>query len=1000
MGDPIGGQNINESFAGVLYVNGNGNTGIGTNLIRVQDLSGADAPYSISTSSFLFHVNPQVENPDGTNYTNWHSGNDGSDSGLDADLLDGQHGSFYRDAANLNSGIVSSSRLSGTYAIDISGNAASANTWTTGRTILLTGAISGLVTNVNGASNITITTAFAGIRPVANGGTGASTAAAARANLGISDEFVQDIVGAMVSNNTESGITVTYDDQSNQFDFTVSVGAGNIQTGQVTFEKINSGALASQADAEAGTSNSHIMTPLRTAQAIAELGPDTLSAEQVQDIAGNMFSGNTETGITVTYQDSDGTIDVVLNTVSVSRGGTGATTASGARTNLGLGTLATLNTINDIYWSGNDLSVANGGTGASIPSTARANLGITDEFIQDIVGAMVSDNTESGIVVTYDDTNNQFDFTVNAGNANIANNAITSAKIADGTILGTDIAIGTITAGNLAANSVGSSEIMSGAVGNSELANLAVTNAKLGTNSVTNVKIADFAVDTNEIADSAITTRTIGNGQVTAAKIATGTITATQLASNSVGSSEIASGAVGNSELANNAVTSAKIADGTILGTDIAIGTITAGNLASNSVGSSEIQTDAVGQSELAPNSVGATQIQTGAVGSSEIASNAVGAAEIAANAVGNSEIASGAVTFSKIASGAIATQSEAEAGTSGTSLMTPQRTAQAVAVLSPRTPSLRHLELITSSRSWSPVSNGMIRVHVCGGGGNGGGGGVGTDAGGGGGGGGYARRTFEVTTAQTYNVTVAAAGGSSSFIGNGINMTATGGANGTRTNGTGGTGGVGSGGDAGFNLTGGAGGTGSQGGGGGGALAGFHPRLIDTQLNGPNGGNGGTLTLLAVSGGGGAGVGLPGTDGGTFSGYGGGTGGVLNQSYLTFLELSEDIVISDNPSVTLLGRFALLGAGGIRSGNDEAGQHGGIGGGGSGSNATMTPDGPGGNGGFGAGGGGGAGVVLTGSNRGGTGGVGGGGGGSGNAGMITPSGALGGVGIVIVEYI
>lgn len=36
----------------------------------------------------------------------------------------------------------------------------------------------------------------------------------------------------------------------------------------------------------------------------------TLTTEQVQDIVGAMFSGNTETNITVTYQDADGTIDL------------------------------------------------------------------------------------------------------------------------------------------------------------------------------------------------------------------------------------------------------------------------------------------------------------------------------------------------------------------------------------------------------------------------------------------------------------------------------------------------------------------------------------------------------------------------------------------------------------------------------------------------------------------------------------------------------------------
>ena len=38
----------------------------------------------------------------------------------------------------------------------------------------------------------------------------------------------------------------------------------------------------------------------------------TLTTEEVQDVVGGMFSGNTETNITATYQDSDGTVDLVV----------------------------------------------------------------------------------------------------------------------------------------------------------------------------------------------------------------------------------------------------------------------------------------------------------------------------------------------------------------------------------------------------------------------------------------------------------------------------------------------------------------------------------------------------------------------------------------------------------------------------------------------------------------------------------------------------------------
>ena len=50
-----------------------------------------------------------------------------------------------------------------------------------------------------------------------------------------------------------------------------------------------------------------------------------LSTEEVQDIAGGMFTGNTETGITVTYQDGDGTIDLAVGTLNQDTTGNAAT---------------------------------------------------------------------------------------------------------------------------------------------------------------------------------------------------------------------------------------------------------------------------------------------------------------------------------------------------------------------------------------------------------------------------------------------------------------------------------------------------------------------------------------------------------------------------------------------------------------------------------------------------------------------------------------------------
>ena len=51
----------------------------------------------------------------------------------------------------------------------------------------------------------------------------------------------------------------------------------------------------------------------------------TLTNEEVQDIVGGMVTGNTETGITVTYQDGDGTLDFVVGTLNQDTTGNAAT---------------------------------------------------------------------------------------------------------------------------------------------------------------------------------------------------------------------------------------------------------------------------------------------------------------------------------------------------------------------------------------------------------------------------------------------------------------------------------------------------------------------------------------------------------------------------------------------------------------------------------------------------------------------------------------------------
>jgi hypothetical protein len=73
--------------------------------------------------------------------------------------------------------------------------------------------------------------------------------------------------------------------------------------------------------------------------------------------------------------------DGLVNAVPIANGGTGASTNSAARTNLGLGTIATQNS-NAVSITGGsisgitDLTVADGGTGASTAADARSNLSV------------------------------------------------------------------------------------------------------------------------------------------------------------------------------------------------------------------------------------------------------------------------------------------------------------------------------------------------------------------------------------------------------------------------------------------------------------------------------------------------------------------------------------------------------------------------------------------------------------------------------------------------
>ena len=250
------------------------------------------------------------------------------------------------------------------------------------------------------------------------------------------NEVITDAVGGMVSSNTETGISVTFEDGDNTLDFVLG-------SSQTTISSLLNTSLVIGRDADNdidfATDNNIIF---RAA------GADQIKLQDgaLVPVTNNDIDLGTSS---LEFKDAffDGTVTAdafagpLTGNVTGNVSGTAATVTGAAQSNItSLGTLTTL-TVDNVIINGTTIghtddtdlmTLADGvltvagevdavsldvSGDVDIDGTLEADAitvnGVTlAETISDTVGAMVSSNTETNITITYDDADNTLDFVV------------------------------------------------------------------------------------------------------------------------------------------------------------------------------------------------------------------------------------------------------------------------------------------------------------------------------------------------------------------------------------------------------------------------------------------------------------------------------------------------------------------------------------------------------------------------------------------------------------
>ena len=277
-------------------------------------------------------------------------------------------------------------------------------------TTLGAGIVNSSLTSVGTLGSLTVTNAVtAGSLDISGGADidGTLEADAYTVNGTALNEYIADTVGAMVSSNTETNITVTYQDADNTLDFVIGI------LNQDT------------------TGNAATATALETARTIGGVsfnGTANINLPGVNQTGNQNTTGSAATLTTARMIGGvsfDGCANINLPGVNAAGNQNTSGTAAGLSGTPNI-------TVADVIAASLDIS-----GNADIDGTLEAAAITVDgtalnEFIADTVGAMVSSNTETNIAVTYDDTDNTLDFSV----INITGNAATATALQNARTIG------------------------------------------------------------------------------------------------------------------------------------------------------------------------------------------------------------------------------------------------------------------------------------------------------------------------------------------------------------------------------------------------------------------------------------------------------------------------------------------------------------------------------------------------------------------------------------